>query len=378
MPLIQVIFISCIFIIGFLIRFSLRRFVSGDMDGSLSEWMAIIEQNGGFRSLGLNFSNYNCPYLYILCFISYLSPRFSYMYYIKLVSIIFDYIASIIMFFIIYEITKNTKKSILGLSAVLLSPTVFLNSAAWGQCDMIYVSFLLLSFYYLLREKSLISLTFMGLAFSFKLQAVFFLPFLLVMWLKKKVRLADFLMIPAVFTVTSIPAMLFGKSFADIIAVYVGQTSFYSKLTMSYPNIYTFLDNNVFTAYLGKTGTYLTIAFLGCFMFYIYTKKCKITQDLMITLVLFSVSVIVYSLPYMHERYGFILDLFAIIYGFTNVSPKKIFVTVSYEVISLLAYTPYLFRSEVFPLTPVAAFYFLLICYMGKDLYQQLQVNQTT
>lgn len=376
MQTVQLFFIFCIFVLGLFIRFSLRRFVSGDMDGSLTEWMTIISENGGFKALSLNFGNYNCPYLYILCLISYLDTNFSFMYYIKLVSVLFDYLASIVVFLIIYELTKDVRKSTFGLAAAILAPTVFLNSAAWGQCDIIYVTFLLLSFYYLLKDKSLASLAFMGLAFSFKLQAVFFLPFLIIMWLKKKVRLLDFLMVPAMFVITAIPAMLFGKKFSDIVAIYVGQTSFYSKLTMSYPNIYSFLDNNEFTAYLGKAGTFLTMALLGCLAYYIYSQKCHITSEFMLTLILFSVSIVVYCLPYMHERYGFMLDLFAIIYGFTATHPKKIGIAIAYQMISLLAYTPYLFRSEIFSLIPVAVFYFLLICYVGKDLYLQMNLKK--
>lgn len=371
MTTVHIIFLVSICIISFLMRFSLRHIVSQDVTGFLNPWMDIISHNGGFKSLSLDFANYNYPYMYILCLISYLDTSFSSMYLIKLVSIIFDYISAFIMFLIIYEITQNTRKSCLGFAGILLLPTVFLNSSAWAQCDIIYVTFLLLSYYCLLKNKSCFSMLFFGLSFSFKLQAIFFLPFLIILWLKRKVRLTHFTLIPAVFILTSIPALCLGKSFSDILAVYIGQTGNYPDLTMNYPNIYSFVANNEFSAYLSSTGLYLTVAFLGCLAFYIYTHKCILTRELMITTLLFSVSVTIFCLPHMHERYGFMLDIFSIIYCLTSFNFKKLITFIIFNTISLLSYIPFLFYTKV-ALAPLAVIQLLLILYVGYDLFCQL------
>ncbi len=92
----------------------------------------------------------------------------------KTVSVIFDYVAALAMFLLVYEITCNVRRSIIGMALVLLCPTVIINSAYWCQCDVIYTSFLLLSLLYFYRDNSRKSLVFMGIAFSFKLQALFF------------------------------------------------------------------------------------------------------------------------------------------------------------------------------------------------------------
>ena len=70
MKVVMLLFGIFISVMGLLIRLALRHIVSGDMDGSLQEWISCIEQNGGFRALRLNFANYNPPYLYILTYTS--------------------------------------------------------------------------------------------------------------------------------------------------------------------------------------------------------------------------------------------------------------------------------------------------------------------
>lgn len=237
----------CISIAALLIRFELRHFVSGDMDGSLIEWVTYFEKYGGLRALRLNFACYNPPYLYILCLISYIdfpATPFTYMYYIKAVSVLFDFIAAFLMFRIVYEMTESAEKSIFAYAAVLLCPTVFLNSAAWGQCDMIHTVFLLACFYEILRGRSACSLLFMGLAFAFKLQAIFFMPFLIICWLKRKVRLVDFTLIPITYVVMILPALIAGQKFSDIVGIYTDSYGFYSSLTLSYPNLFALIESN--------------------------------------------------------------------------------------------------------------------------------------
>ena len=72
-----------------------------------------------------------------------------------------------------------------------------LNSAAWGQCDSIYAAFCLGSLYFLLRGRTWWACVFFGLALSFKLQAIFFLPALLIVLVVNRQRLLALLAVPA-------------------------------------------------------------------------------------------------------------------------------------------------------------------------------------
>ena len=94
------------------------------------------------------------------------------------------------------------------------------------------------------------------------------------------------------------------------------------------------------------------------------------TDELLITLALFTVALIVYSLPHMHDRYGFLIDLLAIIYGTLNV--KKMPVTGGFMLVSVLSFMPYLIAVHIVPIQYVAIALLGLIVYVGYDLYRQL------
>ena len=375
--IIDILFLFCIMVIGFLIRFSMRHIESGDWTGSFTDWLNFIRANGGFKALAVDNFNYeySCLYMYILCIVSYIDSPFSAMYWLKLASILFDYAAAFIVFLIIYHLTRNRQRSILGFAVTLLLPTIAINSGAWTQCDSMYTTFLLLTFYYVLKEKSFPALLCMGLSFAFKLQAVFFLPFLIIMWLKGKVKLRHFLIIPVPLVVSVIPVWLMGRDLSFLLGRYLWQSQAYSILTVSYPNIYTIFENNEFSVYLGSTGVYFTIALFGCLAYYIYTKKCRLNNDALILIALFTTAVAVYFMPYMHERYGFIIDLMAILYGIYNT--RKLYLTIGYELVSLLAYTPYLFKSSIVPGYYTAFLMLALIILTGYDLYKSLSAPDT-
>ena len=71
-----------------------------------------------------------------------------------------------------------------GLS--FLAMNVIFNSAAWGQSDAVYVSLIIWSLVWLFRDKYLKSFVLLGLAFAFKLQTVFILPFFAFYYVYKK------------------------------------------------------------------------------------------------------------------------------------------------------------------------------------------------
>ena len=95
----------------------------------------------------------------------------------------------------------------------------------------------------------------------------------------------------------------------------------------------------------------------------------------MFTLALFTTALIVYSLPHMHERYGFLVDLLAIIYGMLN--RKKLPAACGFILISVLSFMPYLIAVHIVPIQYVAIALLGLIIYIGYDLYRQVQENST-
>jgi len=368
---VDLIFISIVWIAGIFLRYSLFPIQSGDYVSCLDVWMKQIKEYGGWKSLRYEISNYTSPYMYFMCLLSVFDNT---LYALKWLSVVFDYIASIAMFLIVWQLTKNVRKSFVGMALVILSPTVFVDSAYWCQCDIIYCTFILFAIYFFLKDRSTACLIMVGVAASFKLQAVFILPFLVIMWLKKKnIYLIDFLYIPLVYIILQVPAAMFGRPLSDLMMIYFNQADTYPGCTLQYPNIYAFFDENYTNGHywneLSGAGLFVTLIALGIVAYYLYTVKVKITNNLAVTIALFTVALTVYLLPHMHERYGFLIDLIAIIYVIMR--PKRIPVFVGFVIVSVCSYMPFLVGKYVFSIQTLALIQIGLIMYVGWDLYRQ-------
>lgn len=366
-------FVICLFVFSFLIRWKLMPIESADFWGFLEDWMLQIRAGGGFKSLDHQISNYTSPYMYLMCLVSYLTENN--LYGLKMISVVFDYLAAAAVFLIVYQLTGNAKRAIMGMAALLLCPTVILDGAYWCQCDIIYTTFLLFALYYFFKDNSRLCLIFVGISFAFKLQALFLVPFFIIMWLKRKtIRIIDFLWIPVVYVISALPAWGFGRDFKELLGIYFDQAQSYPWGTLEYPNIYALLGEAMpdmrHAGEVSSAGTYMTIILLGCIAYYFYVKRINLTGEIMLTLALFTTAIIVYSLPHMHERYGFLVDLLAIIYGMLN--RKKLPVACGFMLVSVLSFMPYLIAVHIVPIQYVAIGLLGLILYIGYDLYRQV------
>lgn len=374
---VDLIFIVCLFAFAFIIRWKLMPIESGDFQGFLENWMNQIREGGGFRSLGYQISNYTSPYMYLMCMVSYLTENN--LYGLKLLSIFFDYLASIAMFLIVYQMTDSVRKSVLGMAALLLSPAVILDGAYWCQCDIIYTTFILYAFYCFLKDNSKWCMIFLGISFSFKLQALFIVPFFIIMWLKRKtIYLTDFLYLPVIYMLSALPAWMAGRGFQELMMIYFEQAGTYPWGTLDYPNIYALLGEAMpdmrHAAEVSGAGTFLTIILLGCIAYYLYEKNINLTNELIVTIALLTVAVTVYFLPHMHERYGFLIDLLAILYGILNV--KKLPMVCGFMLVSILSFMPFLIAVHIVPIQYVSIGLLGLIVYVSYDFYRQVSKNQ--
>ena len=359
-------FFALSIILSLIIRLIFFDFESLDYQVHLSKWYDYIKSNGRFSSLSKSsFSDYNPSYLYFLVLISYLPiPK---LYAIKLISLIFDFLAAHLVYKIIKLKHPKGWLALLAAFALLFAPTVIINSSLWGQCDIIYTYFILWSLYYflkkntakksnfsLLNRKFKVSNAFFGLLFfsialMFKLQAVFFILILIYFYIERKLKLSYFLMLPLVWLIMILPTWILGREFIDLLLIYPRQAISYPELSLNAPNIYNLIPNAPFH-YFHIGGILFTSFVIICFMFLFLNKNIKLSKEQLISLALISVILIPYLLPKMHERYFFMADILAIIYAFYY--PKRFYVPILMILISFISYTPFLFRTEetYFPL----------------------------
>lgn len=333
-------------LMGILIRISLIDVESMDYTVCLKPWVDEFKAAGTFRAICGDFYNYTPLYMYVLYFISLLPIEP--LYPIKIVSSLFDFILAIVSAKIVFHLTENRTKSFLTYGILFCLPTIAVNSGLWGQCDVIYVTAIIVSLYFLYQEHPHVSMIFYGLAFALKLQALFVFPLYVFLWVKKKYKIGHFLYLPFMYILTCIPSALAGKSIRELLMVYVDQGNTEPwMLSWNWPNIYLLYGPNNFYEQYSTVGVIGTIAVLMLFLYFM-VRKCKEADDKMILrgLLLFAL-VVPFFLPYMHERYGYLADVLTVILAF--VYPEKFYIPMAEVLLSYTAYTGYLHGYSTVP-----------------------------
>jgi Gpi18-like mannosyltransferase len=367
-----------IIILSIALALYLRRgmiyFESNDFIYYLKPWYDFIRQHNGLYAFKYEFSNYNPPYLYWLVIINYLFSSLPLVVMIKLFSIASDFIGA----FFVYKIVKLKypfgKLPAIAFITVLFTPTVFVNSAYWGQADMVYTSALLACIYFLISNKDIWAFISFAVALSFKLQTIFLAPLLIILLIKRNVKLKSFLLIPPVFLITLLPACIGGASLIKLLFTYVGQAQYYKYLTMGLPNLYQWVPNKFYHLAV-PMGFLLTFSLLCFFWIYIYRTKTKLSTDMIVKIALISVLLMPYFLPKMHERYFFPADVISIIYGFYF--PKYFFVPITIIMSSLFSYLPFVGNSGIVSPKALSIVIFIILSILVYDFYKTFQVQQS-
>lgn len=323
-------------------RVSLLSFPSRDYNVFLSEWLIEMRELKGIAPLVEKIGDYNMPYLYFLFIISKFSLNDLVL--IKWFSCIFDFLAAIFMMKIVSLRTKNTVATFLVYILTLALPTVLLNSAYWGQCDSIPAALSIGAVYFLLKEKPSFAIALYALAFSFKLQAIFVLPFIVVALAVKKVNPLKLVLFPAVFLGVLVPALVCGRPFIECVRIYFDQAGQYPEMSLNSPSFWQMFENAPIENFNMVAVMLTGIAFISlvavCFKF-----KDKIDNKALVELAFLSAAIIPFFLPRMHDRYFFIADVLSL--GVFLYDRKKWYVPLIMQIASLNCYSYYLFGGKL-------------------------------
>jgi len=366
-------FVAFIFvIIAYVIRHVNLEYLSGDYYYYLRVWMQEIIARGGFASLGYGIGDYSVPYVFILTVLSYVTTEW--MVGIKLVSIVFDLVMATAVGWLVYVSEPKDKgahtQSIMAALIVLFVPTVVMNSALWAQSDSIYTAFIIFAIVFLVKGKFIPSLIFYGIAFAFKLQSIFILPvYIIVYVLNRRYSIYEFFIIPVMYYVMSLPAIIAGRSIIDITLIYIRQTGTYPSMTLNMPNLYQWFPNryDVFAYYaIGLFAVLMAIS-----LFRLMLRKVIIKRSVVLELALWSVLMAVFFLPAMHERYLYIADVLSVAYYM--IRHKNGWVPIMTITISTLSYFPFLFGQAPVDLKIVSVLYIILLYKFTQVLFIDIQ-----
>ena len=304
-------------------RFGLRTIVSGDMQNCLLPWYDLIDALGGFGALSVQVGNYNVPYQTLIAAMTYLPVIPIYAY--KGLSILFDYLLGLAVAWGVSELTGNRMKAAVSYAATVMLPAVMMNSAAWGQCDSIFSFFMVASFVLLMRKKYTAAFLMYGCSFAFKLQAVFFLPFLLFYYVwSRKISILHFLLALLPIIVFSLGAVIQGRSIGSLFTIYRDQVAVEDpRISWNYPSFWLLLVKNIPSDgsdhywELYAMCIAVTVILLGGIMMCLIQRK-NMNRTALLLLADWMLYTCVLFLPSMHDRYGYPAVIFTLMACFAE------------------------------------------------------------
>ena len=370
--------ILLISIAALILRILVRDFTGMDMSDCLIPWYNEISAMGVKEALTTQVGNYNFLYQLIILILTKIPGETIYKY--KILSVTFDYVLAAGIYAFAKKLSGE-KKAVLAYAITLFLPTVWIDSACWGQCDSIYVSFIVWSLYFLYSDRVNLSFIFLGISLAFKLQAVFILPFFGFVFLygiivkEKKIRLYHFAISLGTVVATALPNLIAGRPLSDMIRIYKDQTETYTVIAKNYQSIW-----NLFRLSYDSDSQWcigFTCLALIALMVFFYMKKADVMGKHFIWIAFLMSYTCVMFLPAMHERYGFLYEILVLIIA-VSYAPGRI-AALAFQLISLETYLYFLFATplniEFLSLLNVLVYTFVIYVFYRELEGNPLEIN---
>jgi Gpi18-like mannosyltransferase len=337
-----------ILVLAFLtLRIALWRYQNSfDLLTSFVPSQSYLIQHGRWHALQHPMGIYFPAYFDFAMLTSYFNGHLNLITQVKLISFCFDILAAITAYFLIGRIARKSglgdrlpAAQIVAAFCILAGPTVLLNGSAWGQCDIVYTTFLLMSTYAVIAGIGSAAMLFFGFALAFKLQAVFFVPFLCAMLLARRVRWLHVLLVPVGWLLSLIPVLLNGGNIGEFSRLLFSQGETFPELAINIGNPWTVLMLLHFNEHIGTLiGVTLTIIVTIAISIW-GARPVFQTPSHTLMLAAFTLLAMPYIMPRMHERYFFPAEVFLCLLSCVDLS----FVLTAALVLSasLIAYSNY-------------------------------------
>jgi Gpi18-like mannosyltransferase len=373
--------VTCIFSIGL---FAWTAYDTNyDLTIYVIPWYQHILSEGRLASLHGNFSDYTPPYIYLLSIASLFDGSLDPIISIKLCSIIWGLFGA----FQCYQLLKRiyTSQQAFWLSLIFYTlPEVTLNSAVWGQSDIIYISFLVACVRYLFEGRRAVAMIMYGAALAFKPQAVFIAPFIAAIFIddlldaRRIVKaICHALLVPIAYAVAMIPSLLAGKHLSDFFTFYGDQFTASPKLNWAAPNPYLLLEYlRIYGAQLAdhtqlgwverlaieahnhanavaSVGLLFALAVCCVTVLNCYQAVRAKHMEQMIQSIALTALLVPFVTPKMHDRYFIAASVFA--YLLACINPKKMGPIICLQLSAMVPYSRFLFSVPRNPLASSTA-----------------------
>ena len=336
-------------IVGMVARYVVVLHPTQDSVGYVLSWMGEIKENG-FTSFYSTTADYSPIYMFMIAILSLLPAgkhvningyEFyqNQLIYIKTVYYLFTIALAIGVFLLIKELTESKGKGAISYIVTLFLPTVYLNSAVWGNADVIYATFMLYSFYFIIKGKERLAFIFFGLTLANKLQAVFLVPFFAYLMFNRKIKVYKIIYAFLALLLTFLPAYFCGASFTEAFKYMTAQVGGYNKLTLGCANLWQIIDieGDLFK----DNVTWFSMGLIFITLIIVYYRGVDLEKkENLFKVGFFLIMTTIFFLPHMHERYFYIIDVLVLAYAF--IAPKKAYFVPIMQISSIIAYFHYL------------------------------------
>ena len=294
-----------------------RYFVNSDLQNAFLPWQTYLLEHGRWHALQHPFSMYFPAYFDLTAMTSYLDGHINRISQIKLLSFVFDIVTAVVAYYVVGRLTRGStprsRRSVSQLVApfcILAGPTVLVNGAVWGQSDIVYTCFLLLSTFSVIVGSGAFAVLFFGFAFAFKLQAIFLAPFIAAMVLQKRIRWLHLLLLPVGWLAALVPPMLNGAKAWEFLSLTSSQGESFPTLAINVGNPWIIADRIHLNVHFGTlVGIALTALLMLALTIWGAQPAFRGARNTLAfaTLSLLSVA---YVMPKMHDRYFFPAEIF--------------------------------------------------------------------
>lgn len=293
---------------GMLSRLSFIERSAGDYEFYLADWLQKLSEGSFADGMRQNIGEYNVLYQYILFLITRMPVPA--LYAVKAVSFLGD---AALCGAVAALCGRESRYSLAAFGAALLLPTVVLNGGMFAQCDSLYAACALWGLALCLDGRPARGAACFALALAFKLQAVFLLPIVAVLWADGKLRLSDALVFLLTLAVTALPAVLGGKNPAQIVAVYTAQTGLYTGLNYNAPGFFGLMETAGLDVYsYGNFAMATAVGVCALLLAWGVRRVGNLSRVDYARLALLLPLLIVFCLPRMHERYFYLADVLGV------------------------------------------------------------------
>jgi Gpi18-like mannosyltransferase len=311
-------------------------------------WAQFIRSHGGLHALKFEFSNYTPLYSYLLLIGDWLRFGASDLVVVKWGSIAADFACAAYVFRIVRLRFPQGPVPVIAYAVLLFTPTVAINSAYWGQIDMLWGAAIVACVYYLLVGRSLAAMVAFGIGIAAKQQAEFLAPALLVFAVKGRIAWRHFLAVPAVYFVLLLPAWIEGRSLWSLISIYWRQAKKFHAFTYNSPSVWEWIPGNR-SVQLNRPAEIWSLSLILLVTFVAVSFRYELTHRVLVGLATTSVLFVPFVLPRMHDRYFFAADVLSIVLVFFSFRLFPVALLV--QGASFFAYWSFLWAGQVFAVT---------------------------